>query len=152
MIPFSPSADVAFVAEPDSAATLAALAGWPDLDTSIGVRSLNGKATKYVELLGRLAVQHGLDGQALRRAWRLRDCAEVKRLAHRLRGVGSTLGAVRVAAMAAALDLPNLNELAADEVDARVGLLDGALQALLRGLYERASIGDGASGSDPADD
>ena len=65
MIPFSPSADVAFVAEPDSAATLAALAGWPDLDTSIGVRSLNGKATKYVELLGRLAVQHGLDGQAL---------------------------------------------------------------------------------------
>lgn len=140
----TPTMGGAVVADDDALRTLHALAGWPELDTVVGVRSLNGKIAKYLAMLGRLSALHGADGQAVRQAWRRRDRSEIRRLAHRLRGIAATLGATRVAATAGHLDHPTLDTLDDAVLDARVAALDEALTGLLHGLFERASIGPGA--------
>ena len=119
------------------------LTGWADLDTGIGLRNLNGKVDRYLAMLARLAISHGSDAEAVRQAWAVRDCAEVRRLAHALRGIASTLGAVRVSVAAERLDRPALAELDGEDIDERVAGLEDAVQGLIRGLFERASIGRG---------
>ena len=48
---------------------VAPLAGWDELDTARGLRSLNGRGDRYLKLLGRMIDLHGGDPQALQAAW-----------------------------------------------------------------------------------
>lgn len=134
---------------PDAAAILAALTGWPDLDTQLGLRSLAGKADRYLAMLARLVQTHGGDAQALELACSDGDLAELRRLAHRLAGAAGLLGAVTVTAAARRLDRPDLPELDRQQVRQDTEALAGALRRLVQGLSGRAGIAPAAPAAWP---
>ena len=120
---------------------VAPLAGWDELDTARGLRSLNGRGDRYLKLLGRMIDLHGGDPQALQAAWQRRDRAELRRMAHKLRGTAAMLGAMRVADLAQWLDSPAPDASTEAQVQCQVSALEQALQSLFEGLRSRAGIG-----------
>ncbi|MBW7903321.1 MAG: response regulator [Rhodocyclaceae bacterium] len=114
---------------------LSGLAGVPGLDVDAGMRSVLGRAGRYVALLRRFLQLHGEDGARLRQLLAAPDVAEARLRAHTLKGVAATVGAVGVQAAAEALEAalrtgaPAAAALAALERD--LSALSGALRAIL---------------------
>lgn len=87
-------------ARPATVAALAALAAVSGIDTKAGLASLNGKAERYLKLLGKYAEHHGNAAAEIRQTLAAADLATAQRLAHTQKGVAGTLGlsAIRISA------------------------------------------------------
>ena len=76
----------------------------PGVDLDRGLRNLAGRSALLRKLLLEFARDHAGDAQALRHAARHGDVMLVRRLAHTLKGVSGTVGAMSVQAQAAAVE------------------------------------------------
>lgn len=74
------------------------------LDVEAGLQSLRGKVTSYARLLAKYAVVHAHDATRLREHLAQGNLAEVRRLAHSLKGASGTVGAKGVEQSAQALE------------------------------------------------
>ena len=83
---------------------LAQLGDFPGIDVHCGLRYLNGRTDRYLALLRQFLLAHAQDTDRMDELLQQRSLAEAQRLAHTLKGAGSTLGLLEVAAAAAALD------------------------------------------------
>jgi two-component system, sensor histidine kinase and response regulator len=68
----------------------------PGLDAAAGLRYLGDRVASYVRLLRRFADEHGDDVAKLRTSIAAGDTGVARSLAHALKGVAGTLGAVRL--------------------------------------------------------
>lgn len=89
---------------PPVEADLSWLAAIPGLDPQRGLQSVRGQAETYIRLLRAYVDRHGGDMAALRERVAAGDRAAARLLAHNLKGVSATLGAVRVQARANELE------------------------------------------------
>jgi signal transduction histidine kinase/HPt (histidine-containing phosphotransfer) domain-containing protein/ActR/RegA family two-component response regulator len=85
-------------------ATLARLSTVPGLDVVQGVAMLQGKSAKYVDLLGRFIESHADDMARVEAKLAEGDFPAAEFIAHSLKGVSGTLGAVRLSESAKRLD------------------------------------------------
>ena len=88
----------------DESGRLTRLAGIPDLDTAIALRSLAGRADSMIRLFRLFAETHQEDLSQLRECLEAGDPAGARRIAHTLKGVSATLGATRVRVQAQELE------------------------------------------------
>lgn len=84
--------------------TLEQLRNIPGIDLECGLRYLNGKADRYLALLKQFLAGHAQDTAKLDDLLHKHSLSEAQRLAHTLKGAGSTLGLTELAAAAADLD------------------------------------------------
>ena len=80
------------------------LAAVPGVNMRLGMRSLGGNRQRYLALLRDLADSHQGDGARVRELLAGGAGAAAQQLAHGLKGVAGTLGAVRIQALAGGLD------------------------------------------------
>jgi CheY-like chemotaxis protein/HPt (histidine-containing phosphotransfer) domain-containing protein len=73
-------------------AALRELAGQPGFDTATGLASLNGRADKYLSMLGKYLHHHEQTVALIAQAIDTGDTASAQRLAHSLKGAAGTLG------------------------------------------------------------
>jgi CheY-like chemotaxis protein len=132
----TPAAAAAPQAAPDAApAWVDRVATVPGMDTDLGLRMLNGNASLYLHVLQLFQRNHSEDVPALRQAADAADWAALHRLAHSLKGLGGTVGAPGLTALAAVLDAAVRQaepDLAACQ--RHTAALADALQRLLAGL------------------
>ncbi|MBZ0106394.1 MAG: PAS domain S-box protein [Sulfuricella denitrificans] len=76
----------------------------PGFDSTLALRSVRGKMESLVRLLRQYVQSHGDDMTALRASHAAGNTADALRLAHSLKGVSGTLGAIRVQALAGGLE------------------------------------------------
>jgi two-component system sensor histidine kinase/response regulator len=112
---------------------LARLAQAAELDVERGIESLRGDQGRYLQLLHQFVASHQNDVSAVAERLRLGDRLEASRVAHGLKGVAATLGAVEVARAAA--DLEALLRAAQEpldesETERRVAVLAKAMAAI----------------------
>jgi len=88
----------------DDAKLMASLAGIPGLDVSAGLRSVRGRVSSYNRLLGNFADAHAGDFAQIRLCLAAGNIDEASRLAHSLKGVAATLGALDLQKSAALLE------------------------------------------------
>ncbi|MDP1524713.1 MAG: PAS domain S-box protein [Rhodocyclaceae bacterium] len=121
---------------PAAAADDTPLPNCPALDIEIGLRSLGGKRERYRQLLDKFMDQHAYDVDRIRAALSAAQLDEARRLAHGLKGVAATLGAVPLSETALAVELPLKAAIQAgtltQDVEPLLAALDRALQVLLR--------------------
>ena len=127
-VPLSPGPQ-----EPD-AGRLADLAAIPGLETDTGLKTLNGNRVLYIRLLRRYAMDHADDLVRVRRSLAAGDLPEARRLAHSLKSVSGSLGAVEVERLAAALEAAITDHEAPARIEALVAAVAGELDALSRGI------------------
>jgi len=91
--------------EPTRAGTHSrALAKLPGMDVKRGLAVVRGNARKYVDLLCQLVVSRGEDFARLRASLDAGDIEAARRLAHDIKGMAGTLGALRLAGHATRLE------------------------------------------------
>jgi HPt (histidine-containing phosphotransfer) domain-containing protein len=126
----------------------------PGLDVPAGLARVGGDATLYVQLLGQFRTQYAEHPAAIRLALGGGDLAQVRALAHALRGVAGNLSAVDVERAAANLEAAVTDSLGAERLLGLIEKLSGALTALSAaqpGLDALAGAAAGAAaGDDPA--
>ena len=108
------------------------------LDSRAGLRTLQGDIPRYLRLLRQFAAQHGGDGSALTASVASGNLKAVQYTAHSLKGVAATLGALRVAELAAKVEKMAKTSAPGTEwqsvlasLEADLGQLTAALIALL---------------------
>jgi HPt (histidine-containing phosphotransfer) domain-containing protein len=90
-------------------------------------------------ILGRVPEEAGRSIADLRKAVTARDLVSARRIAHRLKGMASNLGAVRLARMARAIELTSQS---VDDVSGRMATLEQTVADTLEALGScRQSIG-----------
>jgi PAS domain S-box-containing protein len=107
-----------------------ALDGIPGLDVGAGLGRVRGRLASYAEMLRTFAENHGGDIAALRAQLAAGDADAARRLAHTLKGVAGTLGAVRVQVLAADLETAIQANRAPDAIE-RLAVRAEAAQAAL---------------------
>ena len=107
-----------------AAQPLARLATIPGLEPRSGLRRVNGRIDAYLRVLRHFTTAHAMDLAELRRRLAAGDLSEARRLAHTLKGVAGTLGAVQLQGLVA-------------ELEAAIG--GGQSLAVLGPLLDRAS-------------
>jgi signal transduction histidine kinase/CheY-like chemotaxis protein len=101
----SPAPDAAPAMEEGAAAALtAALAAIPDLEPTAGLRLVQGSLARYRQLLLMFAERHGSDVQQLVTLIEKNDLAAAERIAHALKGVTGSIGALPIHALVSTLD------------------------------------------------
>ncbi|MFI8745026.1 response regulator [Pseudomonas sp. NPDC077186] len=108
-----------------------ALAG---VDVASGLRRVLGKRALYLELLGKFAAGQGEFPAQLRAALADADGARAERLAHTFKGLAGSIGAGALQAQAAALEQALRQGAAVARIEALLGELEPALQALLAAI------------------
>lgn len=126
------------------AAAVDALATIAGLDTGLGLRAVRGDVALYTRLLDHFAEHHAEDGRALREHLAQGDADSARRLAHGLKGVAATLGAVELQGLAAALEAALAQGPVTAEVERLVTELDEALAALTAAISAHRAPGQGA--------
>ncbi|MBL8337337.1 MAG: PAS domain S-box protein [Rhodoferax sp.] len=86
-------------------APLDALRRIPGVDVDQGLRYINGRADRYLRILGRFAESHGDDVPRLEALLARGDRVAAERLMHSLKGAAGTLGLTALADCAARLDV-----------------------------------------------
>jgi len=76
----------------------------PGLDAEAGLRYLGGRVPSYVRLLRRFAEEHSNDAASISAFVAAGDYKAAREVAHSLKGVAGTLGAVRLQALVAGLE------------------------------------------------
>jgi PAS domain S-box-containing protein len=124
------------------------LAAVPGVNARLGMRSLGGNRQRYLELLRDLAVSHQGDGARVRELLAGGAAAAAHQLAHGLKGVSGTLGAVRIQALAGGLDTLLREGEGAERLSRICESLDrelAGLAAALAGLDEQSLGGGGGT-------
>jgi two-component system, sensor histidine kinase and response regulator len=123
------------VADP---ALMQQLAAIPGLDVVCGLAIVRGDGAKYQHLLRMFAVSHGEDMKRLMEQLVAGDRADTQNLVHDLKGLAGTLGAHRLASLAARLDdalreqdKPGEGEALIQECDQELTQLAGKILTLL---------------------
>ncbi len=106
----------------------------PGLDPVLGLKSVHGRVASYARLLRRFAETHRGDMAVLRDRYAAEDHAEAERLAHSLKGVAGTLGAIRLQLLAARLEEAIRDRRATADVDRLAVIVDTALDAFAAAL------------------
>ena len=75
------------------------------LDVAAALHRLAGNTTTYLSLLRRFVVRHGKADDEIRRALEGDDWATAERLAHTMKGIAGTLGAIALQTIAGGLEL-----------------------------------------------
>ena len=88
----------------EAEATLALLATLPGFDLAQGLAALRGQTGKYRRLLRRFAESHGTDMARICALVAAKQWGDAQQLAHNLKGVSATLGANRLADLAAQME------------------------------------------------
>lgn len=94
----------ASVVADEAAEPLARLAAIPGLEPRSGLRRVNGRIDSYLRVLRHFTSAHATDLAELRRRLIAGDLSEARRLAHTLKGVTGTLGAVQLQGLVAELE------------------------------------------------
>ena len=81
------------------------LAGIVGLDSNLGLRAVRGRVDSYIRLLGKFTETHGHDFTRIREQLADGNLDEARRLAHSLKGVSATLGALQVNRAALTLEM-----------------------------------------------
>ncbi len=132
--PGEPSARPTAVPVPVASDLRQLLSAIPGLDLDAGLQCVRGKLGSYVRLLKMFAQGHGDDALLLRGYLTAGDTAQVRHLAHTLKGLALTLGARELHQRALALEQA-LRDAASDpDVAACIGLVDQALGPLLAAI------------------
>jgi len=139
-VPPAPTFAAPDVASPPASAVQTVLPDCAELDIEVGLRSLGGKRARYRQLLDKFVDQHAYDVERIRTVLAGGQLDEARRLAHGLKGVAATLGAMPLSEAALAVELPLKTSLkegagaAPAETDKLLERLEQALKALLRGI------------------
>jgi HPt (histidine-containing phosphotransfer) domain-containing protein len=118
------------------------LASIPGLDAARGLAAMRGRAAKYAQLLRLFADEHEQDATRLAERPAAGDLAEIRRLAHTLKGSAGALGAMWVQEAADALQTALRQNAAREQIDACRAALAGELAALIGGI--RAALDEAA--------
>ncbi|OYY74071.1 MAG: hypothetical protein B7Y40_06550 [Gammaproteobacteria bacterium 28-57-27] len=121
---------VALAVPADAAETGVGLPIIAGLDTTLGLRTLNGNVTAYTCLLRRYAASHAGDMTQLRERMSEGAWDEARRIAHTLKGVSGNLGATTVQHLAAELETAIKNGGDVAQIETLAGTVDDELQRL----------------------
>ena len=125
-----------------------ALAAIPDLNVDAGLKSMRGRLSAYVRMLGLFAGSHGDDIATIRANLALGDRTVAQRIAHTLKGLAATLGAGTLHRDALALEMAVHQKLDDTVLRDRVHALETSLDPLLVAI--RSAISEPAAGGNPA--
>ncbi|MBF0429043.1 MAG: response regulator [Magnetococcales bacterium] len=87
------------------------------MDTQAGLRRMSGNLVAYLKLLGRFQNNQGKACDAIRQALENQDFDTAERLAHTLKGVSATIGAVALQEKAGQLELAMRKSRKRDRID-----------------------------------
>ncbi|AFL74507.1 PAS domain S-box protein [Thiocystis violascens] len=104
------------------------------LDLELGLKPVQGRLDSYLRLLASFVSRHSDDARSIVQQLRAEDRVTACRDAHSLKGVAGTLGARRLATLAAELEQAIREGHAAHEIEQRAQALDTELRALVIGL------------------
>jgi CheY-like chemotaxis protein/HPt (histidine-containing phosphotransfer) domain-containing protein len=119
--------------------TLARLQALPGLDVARGLAAVRGDAARYLDLLGRVATSGARDARRLREHLAAGETQAARDVAHNLKGVAATMGAMRLADLAGRLEAHLRRGEAAhpallDDIAGELALLSAALPPPLAAL------------------
>ncbi len=117
------------------------------LDVEQGLRATLGRVDAYLRLLHAYAQHHAADLALLRASLATGDYAEAVRLAHTLKGVSSTLGALGLQAVAGELESTLLARSDSAVIEVLIARADLEQRSLLAGI---ASLPEGVCATPPA--
>jgi two-component system sensor histidine kinase/response regulator len=124
-----------------NAATLSSpaelLAGIPGLDLTQGLAHMAGKKPLYLAMLRRFADSHADCSRRIRQSLASGDSETAERLAHTLKSVSATLGAVDVRVRAEQLEHALREGERSGDVQTLLTELEGPLDGLVTALQER---------------
>ncbi|MDE2439946.1 MAG: PAS domain-containing protein [Betaproteobacteria bacterium] len=115
------------------------------LDSQFGLQAVRGKVDTYLRLLAKFTETHGDDFANLRRTLAEGDRDEARRIAHSLKGVSATLGAVHINQTSTALERAIRDGL---DIPALLPLID-VTEDSYQSLHDQLSLLD-ASAAAPA--
>jgi len=131
-----PETPLALAPRDASQTALAALSSIPGLDVAQGLSITKGNPVKFLRLLRGFASKHRTDMQRLQACLLTGDLQTAQRVAHDLKGLAATLGAISLARLATQLDTALSQE--ASEVDstALIEQCDAALAPLVKAILD----------------
>jgi two-component system sensor histidine kinase/response regulator len=103
----------------------------PGIDMSLGLQRMHGNRQLYLRMLRRCAIGHGKAYAEIRLALDAGDQAAAERLAHTVRGVAGTIGAVHLQECAAGLEQAIRNRHEPETVEAHLRTFQGALSEVV---------------------
>jgi two-component system sensor histidine kinase/response regulator len=106
------------------------------LDIAAGLRRVAGKGAIYLNLLRSFRTRHKEVATEIRKALDAGDAATARRLAHTIKGVAGTLGAVAVQAAGETVEHALRDDRPRAETETSIALLEGAVKALVAALDE----------------
>ena len=124
----------------DNDALRAALAKVPDLDSQLGLASIQGRVATYQRLIDKFSSTHSEDFALIQHHLNTGDNIEARRLAHSLKGGAGTLGAIAVQAAAASLEAAIKDGLPAAIIAPLIEQTALAYRALRRNLLNQAGV------------
>ncbi len=128
-----------------NAALLKNIAG---LDSTFGMQAVRGRIETYLRLLAKFAETHDADFANIRRALAEGNREEARRIAHSLKGVSATLGAVHINQAAISLEMAIRDNSAEDTLPPLIDRVEEAYHA----LHNQLSILHASTTSEPAAD
>ncbi|MBK5964771.1 histidine kinase [Thiocystis minor] len=129
--PVPDAAPAALPATPEQLALHRRLQAIQGLDLALGLQPVQGRLGSYLRLLESFVNRHSDDARSILQHLRIEDHVTACRHAHSLKGVAGTLGARRLATLAAELEQAIRERHAAHEIEQRAGALDTELRTLV---------------------
>ena len=117
------------------------------LDVAIGLRTMRGHEERYRRILGVFARSHRDDAATLRQMLTDGQLPEAERAAHSLKGSAGSIGAMRVASTAAALEKAIRDKAPTDQLEAGIATLATELAQLVPAI--EATLQSGAPAPAP---
>jgi CheY-like chemotaxis protein len=130
-LPASPPATVTVAAV--DASQMARLAALPGLDLATGLAAIRGQSGKFQRLLNLFAEAHQHDATRLQALLAEQRHDEARRIAHGLKGVTATLGAIPLSRQAAGLEIALKQQ--AEDCQERLDTLVPELTALIAAIF-----------------
>jgi two-component system sensor histidine kinase/response regulator len=124
----------------DNDALSAALAKVPDLDSQLGLASIQGRVATYQRLIDKFSSTHTEDFALIQHHLNTGDKVEARRLAHSLKGGAATLGAVAVQAAATSLEAAIKDGLPAAIIAPLIEQTEVAYHTLRRNLLNQEGV------------
>ena len=131
-----PPGSAAALAPSEEERLRAALAGIPNLNLDAGLKSMRGRISAYVRMLGLFASSHGEDIATIRTHLAQGDRSVAQRVAHTLKGLAATLGAEPLHREALALETAVHQHADDATLGARVDALAHVLEPLLAAITQ----------------
>ncbi|MCP4986213.1 MAG: diguanylate cyclase [Colwellia sp.] len=117
----------------------ASMSDFDGIDFTVGVNNVLGDESLFKEILVMFYQDHHLDGQKLQKAIEERDMPAAKHLAHTLKGVACSVGAMELFETTKALDFA-INENQREEFDSLLALLLSELTRVMKGIKLKLGV------------